>query len=304
MGEPARKKSGLGAGLGGDSRGAGLGKGLGALLSVVPREDGRPEELRSIPIGSITANPRQPRRQFDEKALDALAGSITERGVLQPILVRPLAAGGWELIAGERRWRAATAAGLTEIPAVVRADDDSVALEVALIENMAREDLNPIEEAKACAALVDELGLSKEEVGRRVGRSRAAVSNLIRLLDLPDEALEMLEDGRLSEGHGRALLMAKRHDIRKQLASEAARRGWSVRTTEERARSLEEGEASKAEVHADHEAVLVDLVDVLERRLGVSVEAKAKGDGCRVTIDFEAMSEALSFSDSVRRKAA
>ena len=304
MGEAAKKKTGLGAGFGGEARSAGLGKGLGALLAVVPREDGQAEELRSLPISSITPNPRQPRKQFDEKALDALSGSITERGVLQPVLVRPLPAGGWELIAGERRWRAAAAAGLTEIPAVVRADDDSVALEVALIENMAREDLNPIEEAKACAALVDELGLSKEEVGRRVGRSRAAVSNLIRLLDLPDEALEMLEDGRLSEGHGRALLMAKRHDIRRQLANEAARRGWSVRTTEERARSLEEGGSLPVEIHADHDAALVDLVEAIEKRLGVNIEAKPKGQGCRVTIDFESMPEALSFAETVRRKAA
>ncbi len=303
MGEAA-KKTGLGSGLGSESRSAGLGKGLGALLSVVPREDGRPEELRSIPIASIKANPRQPRKQFDEKALDALSGSITERGVLQPILVRPLPAGGWELIAGERRWRAATAAGLTEIPAVVRDDDDSVAIEVALIENMAREDLNPIEEAKACAALVDELGLSKEEVGRRVGRSRAAVSNLIRLLDLPDEALEMLEDGRLSEGHGRALLMAKRHDIRRQLASEAARRGWSVRTTEERARSLEEGSTTSVDIHADHEAALVEISELLERRLGVSIDTKAKGSGCRVVIDFDSMPEAIAFAQTARRKAA
>lgn len=304
MSEAAKKRTGLGSGLGSEARGAGLGKGLGALLSVVPREDGRPEELRSIPISTIKPNPRQPRKQFDEKALEALSGSITERGVLQPVLVRPLPGGGWELIAGERRWRAATAAGLTEIPAVVREDDDSVALEVALIENMAREDLNPIEEAKACAALVDELGLSKEEVGRRVGRSRAAVSNLIRLLDLPDEALEMLEDGRLSEGHGRALLMAKRHDIRRQLANEAARRGWSVRTTEERARSLEEGEVTVRDFHADHEAAIVELTDLLEKRLGVSVDAKAKGQGARVTIDFESMAEALDFANSARRKAA
>lgn len=305
MEEAARKKSGLGTGLGsaGEGRSAGLGKGLGALLSVVPREDGRPEELRSIPVSMIKPNPRQPRRQFDEKALDALAGSIGARGVLQPVLVRPLPAGGWELIAGERRWRAAQAAGLTEIPAVVREDDDSVALEVALIENMAREDLNPVEEAKACAALVDELGLSKEEVGRRVGRSRAAVSNLIRLLDLPDEALGMLEDGRLSEGHGRALLMAKRHDVRRQLAAEANRRGWSVRTTEERARELEESPGRTLPVlHADHQAALTELIEVLQKRLGVSPEVKPKGQGAKVVLNFDSMPEAIVFADSLRRK--
>jgi len=298
MGEPGKKASGLGAGLGSTgSRGAsGLGKGLGALLSVVPREDGLAEELRTIAISSITANPRQPRRHFDQAALDALSGSITERGVLQPVLVRPATDGGWELIAGERRWRAAAAAGLTEIPAVIRSDDDSVALEVALVENMVREDLNPVEEAKACAALVEELGLTKEEVGRRVGRSRAAVSNLIRLLDLPDTALEMLEDGRLSEGHGRALLMVKRHDARRDLASEAYSRGWSVRTTEERARGTESIPAAPRQLHADHEVAITDVTDTLVATFGGSVTVKAKGKGCRVRFEFASMAEAATFA--------
>lgn len=307
MGEPAKKASGLGAGLGSTgSRGAsGLGKGLGALLSVVPREDGLAEELRTIAISSITANPRQPRRQFDQAALDALTSSITERGVLQPVLVRPATDGGWELIAGERRWRAAAAAGLTEIPAVIRSDDDSVALEVALVENMAREDLNPVEEAKACAALVEELGLTKEEVGRRVGRSRAAVSNLIRLLDLPDEAIEMLEDGRLSEGHGRALLMSKRHDVRRRLAGEAARRGWSVRTTEERARQLETSESPvlEAVAHADHDAAISTLTESLERMIATPLDVRAKRDGCRITLDFASMEEATAFAARIRSAA-
>ena len=137
----------------------------------------------------IAPNPRQPRRDFDEETLVALAESIRLRGVLQPVLVRPLPSGKYELIAGERRWRAAGLAELETIPAIVRHHDDAASLEVALIENMAREDLNPIEEARACAALTEELGLTREEVGQRVGRSRVAVSNLIRLLDLPDEAL-------------------------------------------------------------------------------------------------------------------
>ena len=145
--------------------------------------------------------------------------------------------GTYELIAGERRWRAAQIAGLESVPAIVRPDDDAASLELALIENMAREDLNPLEEARACAALVEELGLTRDEVGRRVGRSRVAVSNLLRLLELPDLALMLLEDGSLSEGHGRALLMAPDHDARRRLAREAAAKGWSVRQTEERARA-------------------------------------------------------------------
>ncbi|MGH2841596.1 MAG: ParB/RepB/Spo0J family partition protein, partial [Solirubrobacteraceae bacterium] len=165
-------------------------------------------DLRSLPLDLIGPSPNQPRRSFDEGALEALAGSLRERGVLQPVLVRPLAGGTYELVAGERRWRAARIAGLESIPALVRDRDDSEALEAALIENMAREDLNPVEEARACAALVEELGLTREVVGLRVGRSRVAVSNLLRLLDLPDEALELIERGDLSEGHGRALLLA------------------------------------------------------------------------------------------------
>jgi ParB family chromosome partitioning protein len=147
----------------------GMGRGLAAILSVAPRED--PEELRRIPPELISPNPLQPRRRFDEEPLLALAESIKLRGVLQPVLVRPVPGGTYELIAGERRWRAARLAELDEIPALVRHQDDAASIEVALIENMAREDLNPVEEARACAALTEELGLSREEVGARVGRS-------------------------------------------------------------------------------------------------------------------------------------
>src|SRR3954470_17541373 len=171
-------------------RSRGMGRGLSAILSSsVPVAEGvlPHPELREIPLELISANPRQPRREFDEQALLALAYSLKERGVLQPVLLRPLHGGTYELIAGERRWRAAQLAGFDTVPALVRPHDDAESLELALVENMAREDLNPVEEARACAMLVEELGLSREDVGRRVGRSRAAVSNLMRLLDLPDE---------------------------------------------------------------------------------------------------------------------
>jgi len=281
----------------------GLGKGLGALLSVVPRSDGEAEELRMIHTASIVPNPRQPRRSFNEEALKALVASISERGVLQPVLVRSTGGGNWELIAGERRWRAATEAGLESIPAVIRTDDDALALEVALIENMAREDLTPIEEAKACAALVDELGLTKKEVGRRVGRSRSAVSNLIRLLDLPDDVIEMLEDGRLSEGHGKALLMAPEHSERRELAAQAFRRGWSVRTTEDRARKAADGRPVKETTHPDHEAAIVELEEILERIAGLDAAVKPRGQGCRVVLDFESLPEAVALSSRLARAA-
>src|SRR5436305_12098324 len=216
--------------------GRGMGRGLAAILSVTGEPGEDDIQLRDVPVELVVPNPRQPRRRFDEATLAGLAESLRQRGVLQPILVRPVAGGTYELVAGERRWRAAKLADLETVPALVRARDDAQALEVALIENMAREDLNPVEEARACAALVEELGLTREEVGRRVGRSRVAVSNLLRLLDLPDEALALIEDGTLTEGHGRALLLAEDHADRRRLARAAGAESWSVRTLEQRAR--------------------------------------------------------------------
>src|SRR5215217_216298 len=213
-----------------------MGRGLSALLSPVEARAEGPE-LRQLPLDLIRPNPRQPRQELGEDALVALADSLHERGVLQPILVRPQPGGTYELIAGERRWRAAGLAGFDTLPALVREDDDTASLELALVENMAREDLNPVEEARACALLVDELGLTREDVGRRVGRSRVAVSNLLRLLDLPDEVLDLLVEGRLTEGHGRALLMAPDHADRRRLARAAADDGWTVRETEARSRA-------------------------------------------------------------------
>ncbi len=182
----------------------GMGRGLAAILPETATADAG--ELRELPVELVKPNPNQPRTRFDPEALSSLASSIETSGVIQPLLVRPLLDGSYELIAGERRWRAAQQAGLAKVPAIVRDSEQVERLQMALIENMVREDLNPVEEARACAALVEELGVSKEELARRVGRSRPAISNLIRLLDLPDEALELLESGDLSEGHGRALL--------------------------------------------------------------------------------------------------
>src|SRR3954469_17721066 len=210
----------------------GMGRGLAAIL---PESSEGGPELRELDVTQIEPNPDQPRAKFDATALDALAGSIGSVGLLQPLIVRPLEDGRYELVAGERRWRAAQQAGIDRVPAVVRTSPEDERLQAALIENMVREDLNPIEEARACAALVDDLGISKEELARRVGRSRAAISNLIRLLALPDSVLGLLEQGRLSEGHGRAILQVSDQDRRTRLAKEAAAEGWSVRDTESRA---------------------------------------------------------------------
>jgi len=287
-----------------------MGRGLAAILSVstAPADD---HDLRSLPVDLIAPSPKQPRRTFDEAALEALAGSLRERGVLQPVLVRPIAGGTYELVAGERRWRAARLAGLDAIPALVRDRDDGEALETALIENMAREDLNPVEEARACAALVEELGLTRETVGLRVGRSRVAVSNLLRLLDLPDEALELLERGDLSAGHGRALLLATDHADRRRLARSAAAEDWSVRTLETRARAANErtaagrpaAKAERAATHPDQQAAAAEIADALGGALGVEVSVRPRAGGYRVELMFDDPAEALALARRLRRRA-
>ena len=279
----------------------GMGRGLAAILTT-SRSDAE-LELRDLPLDLIVPNPNQPRRIFEEQPLVALADSLKERGVLQPVLVRPLPGGTYELIAGERRWRAAQIAGLESVPAIVRPDDDAASLELALIENMAREDLNPLEEARACAALVEELGLTREEVGRRIGRSRVAVSNLLRLLELPDLALMLIEEGSLSQGHGRALLMAPDHDAQRRLAREAAAKGWSVRQTEERCRAAASREDGKStapvarDAHPDQIEAAERLGDAFGRALGAEVRVTAKASGYRVQLAFDSLEEALEVAE-------
>jgi ParB family transcriptional regulator, chromosome partitioning protein len=290
----------------------GMGRGLEAILSASSQPD-QQDELRRLPVELIKPSPTQPRRRFDQESLAALATSFAERGVLQPVLVRAQAGGTFELIAGERRWRAAQMAGLEQIPAIVRQDDDAAAIELALIENMAREDLNPVEEARACTALVEELGLTREDVGRRVGRSRVAVSNLIRLLELPDEALELIESGALSEGHGRALLLAEDHSARRALARAAAAEGWSVRTSEDRARASNAAAATaagsrprrRAAGHPDQEHAAREIADALGGALGADVRVRpARGGGFRAELSFASPGEALELARRLRGRRA
>jgi len=198
---------------------------------------GAAQVLRELPLDLVLPNPSQPRRCFEETTLKALAESLGECGLLQPVLVRPLSGGMYQLVAGERRWRAAQLAGLQSIPALVSRYDDRASLEAGLIENMARKDLNPVEEARACTTLADEFGLSRDQIGRRVGRHETVVSSLISLLRLPDEILELLERGELSAGHGRALLRVKDLDERLPLARAAIDEEWTVRTLEARVRA-------------------------------------------------------------------
>jgi ParB family chromosome partitioning protein len=287
-----------------------MGRGLSAILSVSapPAGDGEPAsgtELRELPLELVKPNKDQPRRQFDEASLQALADSVSERGVLQPVLVRPRPGGTYEIVAGERRWRAAQLAGLETVPAIVQDRDDATTLEVALVENMAREDLNPVEEARAVAGLVEELGLTREEVGKRVGRSRVAISNLLRILDLPDDALALLEDGTLTEGHGRALLLAEDHADRRRLARAAADGAWSVRVTEEQARAANDAGAGASRgaakaIHPDQAAAATEIADALGGALGTEVKVKPRGTGYKIELALDSLDEALALARRVR----
>jgi ParB family chromosome partitioning protein len=288
-----------------DAQQRGMGRGLSAIL---PRNGKVEDGLREIPPDLIQPNARQPRRTFDHARLAELAESIRVRGVLQPIVVTPLAGGSFELVAGERRLRAAQMVGLDTIPALVRDTDDWGRLDLALAENMARVDLNPIEEARACAMLVDDLGLTKQEVGRRVGRSRVAISNLIRVLELPEEALELIERGELTEGHGRALLLCKDHAMRRSLAREARDAGWSVRETERRAREAEgqpepEPKRFTRAIHPDLAEALAAAEDTLSAAFGQPVKVRARGEGCRVELDFEAPADAVALAERILARA-
>ena len=273
---------------------------LAASGAAWPRSSPRPAigepAYREIPVAVIRPNPDQPRRHIDPETISALAQSIAEAGVIQPLLVHALPDGRYELIAGERRWRAAREAGLETVPAIVRDEDATERMQTALIENVAREDLNPVDEARACAALVDELGLSKEELAGRLGRTRPAISNLIRLLDLPDDVLDLLAEGELSEGHGRAILIAKGNDVRRRLARDAVAAGWSVRETERRANAAGATPKARVVVHPDQQAALGRAEDALERALGTGVKVRAARHGVRAELRFESLDELLELA--------
>jgi ParB family chromosome partitioning protein len=275
-----------------------MGRGLAAIL---PETGPGEPAYREVPIELIRPNPEQPRRAFDPETISGLAESIAEAGVIQPLIVRPLADGRYELIAGERRWRAAREAGLDVVPAIVRDEDSALRMQTALIENVAREDLNPVDEARACAALVDELGLSKEELAGRLGRTRPAISNLIRLLDLPDDVLELLSEGELTEGHGRAIMIAKGNDVRRRLARDAVAGGWSVRETERRAKHAEEAPKARVVAHPDQEAAMLRAEEALEEAFGHGVRVRASKQGLRAELHFDDVGALLEFARAIGR---
>jgi ParB family chromosome partitioning protein len=257
--------------------------------------DGR---LREIPVEEIRPNPDQPRKRFDDDALRSLADSIRERGVLQPIIVRPSANGGFELIAGERRWRAARLAGQPRIHALIDASVESAgSLELALIENVVREDLTPIEEARTVAVLLHDLNVTATELAKRLGRSRTDLAHTVRLLDLPDHAIELIDSGALTKGHGKALLTEPDHHRRRLLATRAAQDGWSIRALEaEIARGLNP-RPKPPTPHPDHEAAAARLEEALAKATGSNARARPHRLGYQVILDQAAGERLIQFLD-------
>lgn len=275
------------------SRRSGLGKGLDALIPVELRESSEDAVLRDVLLDQVVPNRHQPRDHFDEEALNTLASSVGEIGVLQPILVRETA-DGYEVIAGERRLRAARKAGLTTIPALVRKAEGSSTLEAALVENLHREDLNALEEAAAYNQLMAEFGLTQDQIASRVGRSRSAIANTIRLLQLPVAIQRLIVEGLLSAGHGRALLAVDNEDDQRALADEIVREQLTVRDVEQRLRAAdseaaepEAGEdSSPADLSSPPDAGVLELEELLAARLDTRVSVNmSKGRG-RITIAF------------------
>lgn len=277
------------------ARRSGLGKGLGALIPTDP--DTKESIFQEIDIIHVVPNPYQPRERFDEETLTSLAASIAEVGVVQPVIVRK-AAEGYEIVAGERRWRAAQRAGLRSIPALVRETDDRGALEAAVVENVHRQDLNAIEEAAAYRQLMDDFGFSQEDVAARVGRSRSAVANTVRLLNLAPSVQRLMVEGHLSAGHGRALLVLDDEEARESLAEEIVRENLTVRDAERRAAefqvppapetSTEVGEGGQPSL-AEVKAGLLELEDLLSTKLETRVSVQLGKRRGKITIQFSGL---------------
>jgi ParB family transcriptional regulator, chromosome partitioning protein len=281
------------------ARRSGLGKGLGALIpSDIAQDHG--SSLRDLPLGSIEPNRFQPRDTFDEESLVSLTASIRELGVLQPILVRPLGDDHFELIAGERRWRAAKRAGLPTIPAVVRDADDEGSLEQALVENLHREDLNAIEEAAAYQQLIDDFSMTQDQVATRVGKSRSAVANALRLFQLPPSIQKLIVDGRLSAGHARAVLGTPDRSFQEALAKRAADGGMTVREVEDIVRSRGELDGAEPEASGGGAAPgpkrlrppgLLELEELLSEHLDTRVRVSMGAKRGKVVVEFATLED-------------
>jgi ParB family chromosome partitioning protein len=265
-------------------------RGLGRGLEVLIGGSGG-AELAHVPVEQIHPSPRQPRKRFDHEATAGLAESIRAQGIIQPVVLRPRAAGGYELIAGERRWRAAREANLATLPALIRDAADRDALLLGLVENVAREELSPIEEARAYAILADEFELSLGEIAERVGASKPAVSNRLRLLELPDDILALVERGDLTEGHARAVLAVPDNEGRRRLARKIVRRGLSVRAAEREARWS--GAATKRRRRPPADPQVAERVKIAVERL-TGFRARVSARGLEIPVESEVQLEELA----------
>lgn len=277
---------------------SGLGKGLGALMLENNVDD--MVSTSTLPINEIIPNKEQPRKTFDEGALQELADSITVHGVLQPLLVRPLLSGGYQLIAGERRWRASRMAGLKEVPVIIRELSDSEAMEIAIIENLQREDLNPIEEAEGLQALIDKCDYTQEQVAVSVGKSRPAIANALRLLKLPEEVRQMTKEGEISAGHARALLAFDNQAIMYEVAKQIISDKLTVRDVERLAkRPTKSADKKQNAKHRDsfYDEVELSLTEVLGRRVKV-YNGRSKGT---LEIEFYSLDDLKDIANAIAK---
>lgn len=291
------------------ARRSGLGKGLGALIPPEAVTQGDGSAFREVPVSSVTPNPYQPRRHFDEEALASLSASIRELGVLQPLLVRMMDTGEYQLIAGERRWRAAKRAGLPTVPVIVKDIDDLASLEQAVVENLHRRDLNPLEEAAAYQQLLDDFSMTHDQLATRVGKSRASITNTLRLFQLPATIQRFVAENQISAGHARTLLSTPDRDFQEKLAQRIVSEGLSVRAVEDEIRIYTFGEEGmdsgtkstgsknasgvksasaedKPQTQRLRQAGLHELEVLLSEHLLTSVVVEEKGKRGRVIIDF------------------
>ncbi len=280
---------------------SGLGKGLDALF--IDNSTGDNSSAIKLNINDIEPNRDQPRKHFDEEALAELSESIATHGIIQPLLVRPMSDGSYQLIAGERRWRASRMAGLTEVPVVIREMSDSEAMELALVENLQREDLNPIEEAQGFKLLMDTYSLTQEQAAQRVGKSRPAVANAMRLLALPDELLEKVKEGILSSGHARTLLPLQNGEMMIKVANEILTRNLSVRESEKLVKTIlnpkkEKEEKKKPKRDPYYDECEIAIRDELGRKAEIHV---AKGNKGTIEIEFFSKSDLQSILEALAR---
>ena len=277
---------------------SGLGKGLGALMMENSLDDGL--TTNTLPINDIIPNRDQPRKTFDEAALEELAESIRQHGILQPLLVRPLPSGGYQLVAGERRWRAARLAKLDEVPVIVKELTDTEAMELAIIENLQREDLNPIEEAEGLQALAEKCGYTQEEIAASVGKSRPAIANSLRLLRLPEDVREMTKNGDISAGHARALLAFDSTALMQEVAEQIVSRKLTVRDVEKMAKSPKKSASRRSAKKRDSFFDEVELS--LSETLGRKVSVINKGKGGTLQIEFYSQDDLKEIANALYKE--